>query len=816
MAMTKAQIEAEATKQLMEQAKIRGEMSGSLEGYLNTLKEIKEVDETIKYNNKVIEELKKKTSKLSGEDLRIHNRKLAILKEENKNLKKNLDITKENLKTVKATNLVMAKMATTTVKGLAKLPGFISNSFGKLKGYGLFEMDKAVKMSALQMGLLGKEGSSYAESIKQTAASTNEIGVNIEALAKMQGQYTEDLGRSVMLGDKGLKSMAAMSVVTGLGAEGVGELAVNMEEVGISAERTGDFINQTMNDSHKMGLNASKVVKNIAGNIKMLNKYHFKDGIRGLAKMAELSSKLGIKMDFAAGMSDKMWDIEGAVDMSAQLQVMGGAWAKMADPFHLMYMAREDIAGLTNEIATAAQESMHFAKDGSIEMSSMAMSKLKIIAQQTGLEYDDLVKSGKEMFKMNKVKSQIGLGIDEETKEFIASTAQMKDGKATIEINGSPKLVSDLNKNDQRWLKGQVAEKESMIKRAEASQNFDDQITNLINQVKTYMLPIVDGINQTLGPIVRDFMKDPNWKVDLIKLGKDIGDFIVGLKPIFTTLRDVVMSLGPKGTLAVLFGGKFLFDIAKWFANGIALSSGFMVGSGGMTAGLKSLGIGIAKFGGYVGLAVSAFQIGSDAVKNAQDPSLTAGEATWKTIKDNKWKLIGAGIGAAAGFGIGSVPAAGLGAMIGGQFDKPSNDAIFGAPIHDGLMGAGIGGGLGAAFAGPLGALLGSYMGGKFGGDFSKGRGIIQNGKVHPIDNKDDLLAMKKGGAIDRANQSSNIPATINHTFDSLEIKGHLILDTPGNPGKGVDLLKDAHFIRQITGLIHGETKRMMNQKQTG
>ena len=129
MAMTKAQIEAEATKQLMEQAKIRGEMSGSLEGYLNTLKEIKEVDETIKYNDKVIEELKKKTSKLSGEDLRIHNRKLAILKEENKNLKKNLDITKENLKTVKATNLVMAKMATTTVKGLAKLPGFISNSF---------------------------------------------------------------------------------------------------------------------------------------------------------------------------------------------------------------------------------------------------------------------------------------------------------------------------------------------------------------------------------------------------------------------------------------------------------------------------------------------------------------------------------------------------------------------------------------------------------------------------------------------------------------------------------------------------------------
>lgn len=801
---------------LKEEAKYRAEISTSMEGYLAGVEKLKTLQQTIKNNDKFIAKLEEEKNNSIGQQKINLEKQLKYLRDQNLEYDRTVKMLKVAVKEANKYEMALLSAGKAGINGLAKLPGEVQRQWGKLKGFGLFEMDKAVKMSALQMGLLGKEGSSYAESIRQTASSTNEIGVNIEALAKMQGQYTEDLGRSVMLGDKGLKSMAAMSVATGLSAEGVGELAVNMEEVGISAERTGDFINQTMNDSHKMGLNASKVVKNIAGNIKMLNKYHFKDGIKGLAKMAELSSKLGIKMDFAAGMSDKMWDIEGAVDMSAQLQVMGGAWAKMADPFHLMYMAREDMAGLTKEIATAAQESMHFAQDGSIEMSSMAMSKLKIIAQQTGLEYDDLVKSGKEMFKMNKVKQQIGLGVDEETKEFIASTAQMKNGKATIEINGNPKLVSQLGLADQTWLKGQVAEKKSMAERAEASQNFDDQLTNLINQVKTYMLPIVDGINQILGPIVKDFMKDPSWKSDLIKLGKDIGNFIVGLEPIFTTVRDVVMALGPKGTLAVLFGGKFLFDIAKWFANGIALSSGFMAGTGGMTAGLKSLTIGLAKFAGVIGLAVSAFQIGSDAVKNANDPSLTTGEAAWKTIKDNKWKLIGAGIGAAAGFGIGSVPAAGIGAMIGGHFDEPSNDAIFGSPIHDGLMGAGIGGGLGAAFAGPLGALLGSYMGGKFGGDFSKGRGIIQNGKVHPIDNKDDLLAMKKGGAIDKANQNANIPATIHHTFDNIVINGSITVDTPGNPGKGVDLLKDAHFIRQISSLIHGETKKMMNQKQTG
>jgi hypothetical protein len=74
-----------------------------------------------------------------------------------------------------------------------------------------------------------------------------------------------------------------------------------------------------------MGLNATKVIKNIQSNMKLLNKTNFKDGVKGLEAMGKLATKLGVKMDFAAGMSDKLWDIEGAVDMSAQLQVMGGA-----------------------------------------------------------------------------------------------------------------------------------------------------------------------------------------------------------------------------------------------------------------------------------------------------------------------------------------------------------------------------------------------------------------------------------------------------------------------------------------------------------
>lgn len=784
---------------LKEQAALQEKVSSSYSQYVEAVKDYKKTYAEILRNKKIENELAAKILAAGANATQEDKDRLEILRAQTEEMELQGKQLRQAIEDTNALKLTGAKLGATFVKGLAKLPGLISSSFGKLDSYGLFKMDKAVKMSALQMGLLGKEGESYALSIRDTAVQTNLIGVGIEDLAKMQGQYTEDLGRSVMLGDAGLKSMAAMSKVTGLSAEGVGELAANMDVVGLSAERTGEYISQTMNDSHKMGLNASKVVKNIAGNIKMLNKFHFKDGIKGLAKMAELSAKLGVKMDFVGGMADKMWDIEGAVDMSAQLQVMGGAWAKLADPFHLMYMAREDAAGLTEEIAKASQASMHFAKDGSIEMSSMEMSRLKIIAEKTGLEYDDLVKSGKEMFKLNKVKNQISIpGLDDETKEFIANTAQLdKNGKATITIDGSTKLVSQMTEGDKKFLAMQVSEKKSMEERAKAAITFDEQIQNLINQFKTYMMPIIDGINQTLGPVLTEFMTDPDWQKGLLELGKDIGEMIKSLAPVVKTVAELVLGLSPKGALATYLGVKGILSAGKWLLNGMALGQGFLISTkgGGLLGGLSKTG---QAFGG----------------KGAGRGAMVAG---------------GLGVGGAL-----------LGAGVDAYTDPGSTSNILGKAAADAMTGAAIG-----SIIGPWGTAIGAVLGGIYGGVkaynskpqtttvqgqpitdgyfskpknpmYSKGRQIVQGNVATPITNK-DMFVGQPGGAIDKANkanQNANIPATINHTFGPIEVKGTIKLELPNGTNKDIDFMEDAHNIRQISMLIGAETARMLNGKQ--
>lgn len=811
-------------KDLLEEARLRADISKNLTGYLEGIEKLKTYQKTINDNVKYYAKLtqQQNEARARGEQDVVNKieEQLKYIREQNEEYDRQIGMLKLAVKEANKYQMALIATGKAGINGLAKLPGLVQQNWGKLKGFGLFEMEKAVKNSALQMGLLGKEGKSYSQSIRKTAADTNEIGVGIEALAKMQGQYTEDLGRSVMLGDKGLKAMAAMSVATGLGAEGTGELAANMDEIGISAERTGDYINQTMNDAHKMGLNASKVVKNIAGNIKMLNKYHFKDGIKGLAKMAELSAKLGIKMDFASGMADKMWDIEGAVDMSAQLQVMGGAWAKLSDPFHLMYMAREDAAGLTEEIAKASQASMHFAKDGSIEMSSMEMSRLKIIAEKTGLEYDDLVKSGKEMFKLNKVSSQIKLpGVDDDMKEFIANAAQLdKNGKATIEIDGDTKLVSQMTDADKKWVKMQVGLKESMADRAKAAQNFDDKITNLINQIKTYMLPIVDGINETLGPIVDEFMKNKDWKKDLIQFGKNIGNFITKLKPVFETVGSIIKFLGPTGTLAVLFGGKLFFDLAKWFLNGLSLASGFLsgtkgfMGTSGMSGASSSWSPGQtgptanAAFGMSTQAGVGANFSAGLSSKMLKLGGVAAGLlSAYNEYSENKAKGMGTGenLGRSGLKGVGAGGGAWAGAAAGAAI------GTLAGPIGT-LVGGAIGGALGAWGGGALGEGAGNLAYGAKVNDaqFS----VVGGGKITPIDTEDDFYALKPGGAASKGSQSQPTKMEIEHS--PLEVKGTIKLELPNGVNQNIDFMKDAHNLRAVTSLVHAETARMLNGTQ--
>jgi hypothetical protein len=164
-------------------------------------------------------------------------------------------------------------------------------------------------------------------------------------------------------------------------------------------------------------------------------------------------------------------------------------------------------------------------------MGAMEMHRLKIVTQQTGLEYEKLVEAGKAAFKLGKIKAQVG-GVSPELQEFIANTAEFKDGKATVMVNGNKKLISALTPDDKKLLEKQRLEKESMKERAEQALTFDEAFTNVINGMKIYLMPIITAINENLLPKLKSFgekFEKGGWGKKIEKLATAVGEFVVGV-----------------------------------------------------------------------------------------------------------------------------------------------------------------------------------------------------------------------------------------------------------------------------------------------
>ena len=814
-------------KNLKEANIAQDEMTKSTKSYIDRLKEYTKLNEQIKKHKQGQAKFDADALKKADELELKGKEKLDFIEKVNKGYKDELDLlekqTEEIERQVKQSSFlkVAAKdLGKAMVKTIGNLPNIIQRGYGQLKNTGLFDMDKAIRTSSLSMGLLGKQSESFKTSVLTSAQGvgkldglTAQLGISVEDIAQYQSDYSDELGRTVMLGQDGSKAIAELAKGTILGSEGAAKMAAELDNFAMSADKVRDFMSQALNDASHLGLNAGKVTKNIQHNIGMLNKYDFKDGVNGLAMMAKTVAKLGIDMATIAPMADKLWDIEGAVEMSAQLQVLGGAFSSLADPFKLMYMARNDVDGLTKSLAEAASESMTFAKDGSIELSTMEMSRLKKVAEETGVSYDAIVKAGKNIKKFQKISPQISFDADDKEKEFLENVAQLDEhGRAFIQIGLGPdgkvmkQYIDQLGSTGRSVIQAQIKENANLADRAKAAMTFDDKLMAVINGLKVDLYPIVDVMDKKLVPALGDFVgrfiKD-GWADKLVTFAQGFGEII-------STVGKLILEW-PKTFLALMVGGKvfgFLFDNAKWFLNGMALSNGFnaaMLGEGGLSTWVKTIGAGLGPIlagaiGGVLGLGA-----GKGITNLAGHKDTTEGDM---------WGIAGGLAGGLAG-----------GAVTGGEV------GMFAGPV-----GAAIGVAIGAA----VGAMLG-----KAGGDWANTpQGYSpQNSidthkfndavvKFNPndkftkvndgtmiagtnVNGNKDLAKALNGNPITSPNQSSSVSNNLNVNLSELKISGMIELKLGNNVSRelGDSLLQDPSFIRNISKMINVEMGRVKNIK---
>jgi len=772
-----------------------------------------------------IEELKqiKKLIKEQRAEKQIINETIANLKLQN-------SILAKNIKQVSAFKRITGQIGgdiKSLWEGSKKVKGFIDK-------WAPYEAQKAIKTSAMQMGILRKDAAGFESSLRNISSRTNEFGVNIEQIAEMQSAYSDELGRTVMLSEEAGVNMGALAKVTGLGADGIGRAVGEMDTFGYAAESAGKFIEQSMMDATSMGLNSTKVVKNITGNLKLLNKYRFKDGAKGLANMANSTTKMGVNMEMAAGFADKLFDIEGAVEMSSQLQVMGGEWSKLADPFKLMYMARNDMDGLTDSVINATKATSKFnAKTGEFDISSLNMQVLKKVAESTGMQFEDLVQSAKKAAKFAKIKEQISYNIDPKTEKFMENTAELdKNGRAKImvEFGKEPKYLSQLTESDKQILKKRAEEKESAVDRAKQAVTFDEMFTNLVNQFKETLLPALEVLTDVLKPVFEELIKaigDKGFRETLTKFVQGIGEKIKMVVDFFT--KNPALGIGITAGLGIAFEG------VKWLIYGRMLGAGFLnVAKGGITAGGGPMSFGQKAMGQNVLGGKLAMGTMGSMVAGAGLGLAGAGLDYGRSKMANPES----GLGKAAGIGSSALKGAGMGMMFGpwgaaiggvlgglyGAYDefvaksdeakkaanstnqpavKEYNDAVIKfnpndkfMKVNDGTMIAGTNVNGNAKLANTLnGGIIGSLLGGPIGGLLGSVAGSM---KTQPV------------------SSSVGAPGSLNISFDELKLNGviELKIDNQLSKSLGENLIKDPQFIRNLSLMINKSISQNNNMVQ--
>lgn len=330
--------------------------------------------------------------------------------------------------------------------------------------------DHAASQYAKTIGL-AKKGMDQLRSSSIDNVVSGKIGakynMSTDELLQAQTNYVKGIGRNIRMSDADQENMAAMHAVMG---ERGNELAVLFENFGVSMSSTAEHAGKMFEDASKAGISFEKYTDNVAKNFKIAQNYTFKNGIKGLESMAKKATAIKLDMQQVAAFADKVNTVEGAIDVSAKLQVLGGPFAAMADPLGMLNESLNDMEGLQDRLVKMVKGMGSFDKStGEVNVSSYNKIRIKEAANAMGISYDNLMESVNADAKRGEIKKQISASatasaLPEEMKELIMNSGTFKDGKAGVSIRGQFKSLDELSGDDYSALKQETQTESQDIK----------------------------------------------------------------------------------------------------------------------------------------------------------------------------------------------------------------------------------------------------------------------------------------------------------------------------------------------------------------
>jgi hypothetical protein len=335
-------------------------------------------------------------------------------------------------------------------------------------GKAVADLDQKSAALIQTLGVGNKRGQELTLTIADTIPKYLELGLKADDAAADYVKLIDTFNTNMSLTDETLTELAATAKVTR--QEG-SALAKSFQDAGTPISMVGDRMMDVVKVANQAGVTVGAVSGGVVKNLDKMSLYNFDNGVKGLARMAAQASRLGIDMDKVFAVTEKVFNPEGAIELSASLQRLGVTSSELLDPLRLMDLAQNDPTELQNQIVNMTKDFTRFNEQTkSFEILPGAKRRMREVADalgMTGSEFSKMALNAAN-FDMKLKQIKFSPNVKEEDRELVATMAQFnKGGVAEVKIREMKKN----EKGEDEWTGEYITKAVSELK--------DDDVKNL-------------------------------------------------------------------------------------------------------------------------------------------------------------------------------------------------------------------------------------------------------------------------------------------------------------------------------------------------
>ena len=287
-------------------------------------------------------------------------------------------------------------------------------------------------------GISGELSQGLRDDMINAQVQASRYGITLSQIGEFYTELSDKSGKFSLINRKTIEEAAPVAASLGMSMSDLAGTISEFENVGIGAQEAIKTVGKAATGAVSLGLNAKTIATQMSTSIKDLNSYGFQNGIKGLERMVQKSVEFKLSMSSVLKIADEVMDPSKAIDLAANLQVLGGAIGSFGDPLKMMYEATNNVEGLQDSLIGAASSLATYNQEqGRFEITGINLRRAREMSKALNVDMGELTKTAiasQERLQASTALMSRGLQMDDKEKEFLINLGRMQGGEMKIVI----------------------------------------------------------------------------------------------------------------------------------------------------------------------------------------------------------------------------------------------------------------------------------------------------------------------------------------------------------------------------------------------